>query len=172
MMGILDIIKGRRSVRDFKDKDIPEEAIDALIDAIRWAPSAGNLQSRKFYFIFNKDIKKGLAEAALNQSFIAKAPLTVVACADSSIVFRYGERGINLYSIQDVSASIENMLLTAYELGLGSVWVGAFMEDEVKEVLKLPGNLRPVAIIPIGYPARIPRPPSRMSKDEAVEFVR
>lgn len=55
-MGILDIIKGRRSIRDFKDKEIPKEAVDALIEAIRWAPSAGNLQSRKFYFIFNKDI--------------------------------------------------------------------------------------------------------------------
>ncbi len=171
-MGILDIIKGRRSVRDFKDKEIPEEAVDALIDAILWAPSAGNLQSRKFCFIFNKDIKKRLAQAALNQSFIAKAPLTVVACSDQRIASRYGERGINLYSIQDVSASIENMLLTAYELGLGSVWVGAFIEDEVKDILNLPGNLRPVAIIPIGYPARIPRPPSRISKGEAVEFVR
>ncbi len=171
-MGILDTIRGRRSVRDFKDKEIPEDIINALIEAIRWAPSAGNLQSRKFYFIFNKEIKRRLAEAALNQSFIAKAPLTVVACADDRIAFRYGERGINLYSIQDVSASIENMLLTAYEMGLGSVWVGAFMEDEVKEVLTLPGNLRPVAIIPIGYPARIPRQPSRMSKDEAIEFMR
>lgn len=171
-MSILDTIKGRRSVRDFKDKEIPEDVIDALIEAIRWAPSAGNLQSRKFYFIFNKDIKRRLAEAALNQSFIAKAPLTVVACTDKRIAFRYGERGINLYSIQDVSASIENMLLTAYELGLGGVWVGAFMEDEVKEILKLPGNLRPVAIIPIGYPSRVPRPPSRISKEEAVEFVR
>lgn len=171
-MSILDIIKGRRSIRDFKDKEIPEGAIDAMIEAILWAPSAGNLQSRRFYFIFNGDIKKRLATAALNQSFIARAPLTVVACTDRRIAFRYGERGINLYSIQDVSASIENMLLTAYELGLGGVWVGAFMEDEVKEILKLPDKLRPVAIIPIGYPARIPKPPPRVSQDEAIEFVR
>lgn len=171
-MGILDIIKGRRSVRDFKDKEIPNEAIEALIEAIRWAPSAGNLQSRKFYFILNKEIKKRLVAAALNQSFIAEAPLTVVACVDHSIAFRYGERGVKLYCIEDVAASIENMLLTAYELGLGSVWVGAFIEDKVKDILKLPNNLRPIAIIPIGYPARIPKPPSRISKDEAVEFMR
>jgi nitroreductase len=171
-MGILDIIKGRRSIRDFKDKEVPEEAIDALIEAIRWAPSAGNLQSRKFYFIFNKDIKKRLASAALHQSFIAEAPLTVVACVDHSIAFRYGERGVHLYSIQDVAASIENMLLTAYELGLGSVWIGAFRENEVSEILKLPKNLRPVAIIPIGYPARIPKPPPRLSKNEIIEFMR
>jgi len=171
-MAILDIIRGRRSVRNFKDRDIPDDAIDALIEAIRWAPSAGNLQSRKFYFVFNKEIKKRLADAALHQSFIAEAPLTVVACVDNSIAFRYGERGVNLYCIQDVAASIENMLLTAYELGLGSVWVGAFREDEVREILRLPGNLRPVAIIPVGYPARIPKPPPRISKAEAVEFIR
>lgn len=171
-MGILEIIKGRRSVRDFKKKEIPEKAIDALIEAIRWAPSAGNLQSRKFYFIFNEDIKNRLAAAALHQNFIAEAPLTIVACVDHNIAFRYGERGVNLYCIEDAAASIENVLLTAYEHGLGSVWVGAFREDEVKEVLKLPRNLRPIAIIPIGYPARIPKPPPRVSKDEAVEFVR
>lgn len=171
-MGILETIKGRRSVRDFKDKDIPEEVINALIEAIIWAPSAGNLQSRKFYFILNKEIKKGLVAAALNQHFIADAPLTVVACADYRIASRYGERGIGLYSIQDAAASIENMLLTACDLGLGSVWVGAFMEDEVSKVLKLPEYLRPVAIIPIGYPSKIPKAPKRISKDEAVEFMR
>lgn len=171
-MGILETIKGRRSVRDFMDKEISEEVISDLIEAIRWAPSAGNLQSRKFYFILNKEIKKRLVAAALNQHFIADAPLTVVACADYRIAYRYGERGIGLYSIQDAAASIENMLLTAYEFGLGSVWVGAFMEDEVSRILELPEHLRPVAIIPIGYPSKIPRAPKRVSKDEAVEFVR
>ena len=170
-MSILEIIKGRRSIREFKDNELPKEALDALIEAIRWAPSAGNLQSRKFYFIFNEDIRKKLAAAALNQKFIAQAPLAVVACADHRVAFRYGERGINLYSIQDVAASIENMLLTAHELGLGGVWVGAFSEEEVRKTLSLPEALRPVAIIPVGYPARSPKPPPRMAKDDAVEFI-
>ena len=170
-MSIIEIIKGRRSIREFKDNRLPKEALDALIEAIRWAPSAGNLQSRKFYFIFNEDIRKKLAAAALNQKFIAQAPLAVVACADHRVAFRYGERGINLYSIQDVAASIENMLLTAHELGLGSVWVGAFSEEEVRKILGLPEALRPVAIIPVGYPARSPKSPSRMAKDDAVEFI-
>jgi nitroreductase len=171
-MSILDTIKNRRSIRDFKDQEIPDEAIGALIEAIRWAPSAGNLQSRKFYFIFNKDMKKKLAEAALNQNFIAQAPLVVVACLDRKIAARYGERGVNLYSIQDVAASVMNMMLTANELGLGSVWVGAFNEFDVFEQLNLPHDLRPIAIVPIGFPAKIPKPTPRISKDEAVEFVR
>lgn len=170
-MSILDTIKGRRSIRDFKDTPIPEEMINALIEAIRWAPSAGNLQSRKFYFVFNKDIKVKLAQAALNQKFIAEAPLAVVACLDRSIAMRYGDRGVNLYSIQDVAASVMNMMLTAHELGLGSVWVGAFNEFEVFETLDLPHNLRPIAVIPIGYPARVPKPTPRVSQRDAVVCV-
>jgi nitroreductase len=171
-MTILDAIKNRRSIRDFKDQDIPEKAIDSFIEAIRWAPSAGNMQSRKFYFIFNQDVKNKLARAALNQAFIAQAPLAVVACLDRKIAARYGDRGVNLYSIQDVAASVMNMMLTAHELGLGSVWVGAFNELEVFEILDMPHNLRPIAIIPVGYPSKIPKPTPRAPQIEIVEFVK
>ena len=138
-MNILDIIKNRRSVREFTDRNIPESAIDVLIEAIRWAPSAGNLQSRKFYFVFNEEIRRQLAQAELKQnfaSFIAHAPLVVVACADRQIASRYGERGISLYCIQDTAASVQNLLLAAHDLSLGTCWVGAFKEEKVKEVLK------------------------------------
>lgn len=169
-MSILKIIKERRSVRDFEKRDIPEDVIDKLIDALIWAPSAGNLQSRKFYFVRDGKLKRELASAALNQRFIAEAPLVVVGCTDSRIYSRYGDRGVNLYAIQDVACSIMNMMLLAWENGLGSVWVGAFREGEVAEVLELPDNLRPVAIVPVGYPSRIPSPPPRVSKKEAIEF--
>jgi nitroreductase len=108
----------------------------------------------------------------LNQHFIAEAPLVVVACLDRRIAAHYGDRGVNLYSIQDVAASVMNMMLAAHELGLGSVWVGAFNEFEVFERLHLPDNLRPIAIVPIGYPSKMPRPTPRLSADEIVEFVR
>ncbi len=170
-MSILDIIKNRRSIRDFKNQKIPDEAVGALIEAIRWAPSAGNMQSRRFYFVFDQNMKKKLAKAALNQNFISEAPLAVVACLDRRIAARYGDRGVNLYSIQDVAASVMNMMLMAHELGLGSVWVGAFNEFEVYEHLNLPDNLRPIAIIPIGYPAKTPKPTPRVSTDDIVEFV-
>jgi len=171
-MTILDAIKNRRSIRDFRDQDIQETAVEALIEAIRWAPSAGNLQSRKFYFIFNKDVKKKLARAALDQTFISQAPLAIVACLDRKIASRYGDRGVNLYSIQDVAAAVMNMMLTAHELGLGSVWVGAFNEFEVFDILDMPHNLRPIAIVPVGYPAKSPKPTPRFSKNEIVDFVR
>lgn len=167
---VLKIIKERRSIRSFQKKDIPEEIINKLIEAIIWAPSAGNLQSRKFYFIKDDQIKRDIAYAALNQNFIAEAPLVVVGCTDSRISTRYGDRGVNLYAIQDVACSIMNMMLVACENGLGTVWVGAFKESAIHEILNLPRNLRPVAIIPVGYPSRIPSAPERVSIKEAIEF--
>jgi nitroreductase len=169
-MEILQAVKERRSIRDFQKKDIPEEVIDKLVGALIWAPSAGNLQARKFYFIKDARLKKELASAAMGQSSISAAPLVIVGCTDGSISSRYGERGVMLYSIQDVAASIMGMMLVAHENNLGTVWVGAFREVEVSRVLDLPEDLRPVAIVPVGYPSRIPSPPSRVSKEQAIKF--
>lgn len=172
-MTFLEIIKTRRSVRDFTDQEIPERIINDLIDALRWAPSAGNLQGRKFYFVFNQEIRNKLSQAKHNFArFVARAPLAIVVCADLRIASQYGERGTTLYSIQDTAASVQNLLLAAHALGLGTCWVGAFQEGTVREILGLPDNLRPVAIIPVGYPAQVPEAPHRVSKEEAVIILK
>ena len=169
-MNISKAIKERRSIRDFKKSEIPNDIIDKLIDALIWAPSAGNLQARKFYFVRDEGLKKKIATAALRQHFLAEAPLVVVGCTDSRISHKYGERGVSLYSIQDVSCSLMGMMLVAHENGLGSVWVGAFDEDALSETLKLQKFLRPVALVAVGYPSKIPVSPPRVTKEEAVEF--
>ncbi len=171
-MNILDVIINRCSIRDFEDRDIPQNLLDGLIESIRWAPSAGNMQSGKFYFVFNQSIKIRLAKAALNQNFIAKAPLVVVACLDRRIALRYSDRGVNLYSIQDVSVSIMNMMLMAHSMGLGTVWVGAFTEFAVSEILALPADYRPISIIAVGFPAKIPLPTPRFAREDIVEMVK
>lgn len=171
-MNLLEIIKGRRSIRRFKSDLIPEDTLNQLKDALIWAPSAGNLQSRRFYFVFNREVKERLSGAALNQHFIAEAPLSIVCCADMRIERFYGSRGRDLYALQDVAASIQNLMLLAHSLGLGSVWVGAFHEDEVSKIMNLPSYLRPVAIVPVGYPLENPSPPPRVKRDEAIEDVR
>jgi nitroreductase len=170
-MDILMAVKERRSVRDFQKKKIPDNLITKLMEALIWAPSAGNLQSRKFYFIKNQGIKTMLAQAALNQTFIAEAPLVIVGCTDSRISQKYGERGVDLYTVQDVALSIMGMMLVAHENGLGSTWVGAFHEREITKILSLPRYLRPVAMVPVGYPSKIPSPPPRVSIKEAVEVI-
>ena len=171
-MDILKAVKERRSLRDFQKKDIPDALLDRLAEALIWAPSAGNLQTRKFYFVKQPDIKNKIAAAALNQSFIAEAPLVIVGCTDSRISGKYGERGVYLYSIQDVALSIMGMMLVAHENGLGSCWVGAFNEADIRKILDIPNHLRPVAIVPVGYPAKIPYPPPRVSIKDAVEVIK
>ncbi|MCQ4575493.1 MAG: nitroreductase family protein [Candidatus Brocadiales bacterium] len=170
-MNILEVIKKRRSVRKFQDREIPKDLVDKLIEALIWAPSAGNLQSRKFYFIRNQGLKDGLVEAAWGQSFIAKAPLVIAACADMRIRTHYGSRGTDLYALQDVAASVQNLMLLACEHGIATAWVGAFDEDSAARVLELPQHLRPVVIVPVGYPAEKPRTPERVHTDKAVVFV-
>lgn len=170
-MTILEAVMNRRSIRAFQPTAVPADSINALIEGLRWAPSAGNLQSRKFYFVQDADVKRKLARAALNQRFVAEAPLTIVACLDRGISARYGDRGVNLYSIQDVSASVMSMMLVAHELGLGTVWVGAFNEFEVFEALDLPHHLRPIALVPVGYPAQVPKPTPRAPIRDVVEYV-
>lgn len=171
-MDVAEAIRNRRSSRRFLDKDIPESAIEALIDAVRWAPSAGNLQARRFYFVQEQELKEMLAVAAIGQMFISSAPLVVVACADLNRISHYGKRGRELYVIQDVAAAVENMMLQACELGLGSVWVGAFNDEQIVKILEIPDYLRPMAIIPIGYPAHQPAAPRRYEKDEIVRMVK
>lgn len=167
-MTVFEAVKERRSVRQFRKDTIPDDMEQRLIDSLIWAPSAGNLQSRKFYFVKDKEIKQALSAAALGQHFIAKAPLVIVGCTDSRVMSRYGERGVSLYTIQDVACSIMGMMLVAHEMGLGTVWVGAFHDDSVVDVLSLPYHLRPVAIVPVGWPANISRTPSRVAPEQAV----
>ncbi len=167
---LLNLIKARRSIRAFHPDPLTEEQIDALVEAIRWAPSAGNLQSRFFYFITDKQTQRLLARAAWEQYFISEAPLVLVGCTDARIQARYGTRGTTLYSIMDVSAAVQNVLLVAQALGLGTCWVSAFDEGAVHSILRLPPHLRPIVIVPVGKPAESPAPPPRLPKDRLVEF--
>jgi len=168
-MDILEAIKGRRSIRAFRSKDVPEEIVEKLVDAARYAPSAGNIQPWEFIVVRKPEIRRGLAEAALAQTFIEEASVVIVVCANENrSLMGYGTRGKTLYCIQDTAAAIQNILLTAYSLGLGTCWVGAFREDEAREVLKIPQGIRPVAMVPIGYPAETPPPRSKRTIDQIV----
>jgi nitroreductase len=152
-MEVFEAIKTRRSVRRYTAEPVSEDLIEKIIEAGKAAPSAGNLQSRDFFVTENKELKKRLAAAALNQIFISQAPVVIVVCTNSKQISSYGQRGTDLYAVQDASAAAQNMLLAIHALGLASCWIGAFDEASVSEILELPGNLRPVAILPIGYPA-------------------
>jgi nitroreductase len=168
-MDVFKAIKGRRSVRAFTDESVSEKEIMKIIDAARWAPSAGNIQPWEFIVVQDAKTKRGLVEAALDQTFIQEAPIVIVACANPTRSRRrYGSRGASLYCLQDTAAAIQNIHLAAYSLGLATCWVGAFQEAEVRRVLNLPDDLRPVAIIPVGHPAEKPARTLRRPLSEVV----
>jgi nitroreductase len=157
VMELSEAIKERRSIRAFKQRDVPVETVEKLIDAARHAPSAGNIQPWKFVIVRNLGVKKKLARAAFNQTSVEEAPVVIVVCANEKrSSMGYGSRGENLYCIQDTAAATQNILLTAYSLGLGACWVGAFNEDEAKRALNAPEGIRPMAIVPVGYPDETP----------------
>ena len=170
-MDVLEAIKGRRSIRAFKNQDVPAETVEELIDAARWAPSAGNIQPWEFVIVTHAETKRRLSDAALHQSFIEEAPVVIVVCADvARSSWGYGSRGTNLYCLQDTAAAIENMLLAAQALGLATCWVGAFREDDVAKVVNTPRNVRLVAIVPVGRPAEKPRARPKRSLREIVHY--
>jgi nitroreductase len=163
-------IRKRRSIRKYTNDSISDEHLRQILESALEAPSAGNLQSRYFYVVQDQKLKASLASAALNQAFIGEAPVSVVACADHRIRAEYGVRGIDVYAIMDCAAAIENMLLTACSLGLGSCWVGAFDESAVVKTLGIPAHLRPLAIITFGYASESPDRPDRVSVEKVCEF--
>ncbi|KAA0007449.1 MAG: nitroreductase family protein [Thermoplasmata archaeon] len=150
-MEVKEAIEKRRSIRKYKSKDVELSIVGKLLYYANLAPSAGNLQARDFIIVDDKELKKKIARAAYNQEFVEEAPVLVVFCANLKRIAPYGERGKNLYCIQDVAAAIQNFLLAALDEGLATCWVGAFDENEVSRLLGLPSEVRPVAIITLGY---------------------
>jgi nitroreductase len=170
-MDVFEAIKKRRSIRAFKGGDVSPETVEKLVEAARWAPSAGNIQPWEFIIVRKPEIKKRLAEAALSQAFIEEAPVVIVVCADENrSAIGYGVRGKTLYCIQDTAAAIQNIHLTALSLGLSTCWVGAFKEEEARQILNVPRGVRPVAIIPVGYANESPSPRKRRPINEIVHY--
>ncbi len=160
-------VKKRRSVRSYTDGEIPKEDIKEIIRIGHMAPSAGNRQARDFIIVEDEKEKEKLVENAYGQSFIGDAPWVVVICANQKrSAERYDDRGRELYSIQDATAAIENMLLAVVDMGYSSCWIGAFDEAKVSEQLYIPEGVRPVALLPIAYPASEPKKPEKMNAEE------
>lgn len=172
-MDVYEAIYGRKSIRAFeKKREIPQEVLIKLLEAACQAPSAGNLEPWKFIVARDLGLKRKLVYAAYGQGFLAEAPVVIIVCIDLRIASSgYGARGTGLYAIQDTAAAIENLLLAAYTEGLGSCWVGAFSEERVSEILSLPSHLRPVTMVPLGYPRSQRRKPARRDISEITEFL-
>jgi len=148
-MDVLTAIQERTSIRSYKNVDIEEDKIRKMLEAARQSPSARNRQLWKFIVVKDPKTRKKLAEAANGQAFVSDAPVVIVACGtETDYIMSCGQYAY----IIDVSIACAYMLLEAYELGVGSCWLGSFKEAEVKKVLNIPKHVRVVAMIPFGYP--------------------
>jgi len=168
-MDFFSLIQSRRSIRLFKDTPIEAEKLQKILEAANLAPSAGNLQGYEIYVVIDPEQRQALARAALGQPFLAQAPVDLVFCANPQrSAVKYGKRGRELYSLQDATIAGTYAMLAAQELGLSTVWVGAFLEDPVRQAAGLPTDLLPVAILPIGYAGEDPKPRPRRKLEDLV----
>jgi nitroreductase len=153
-----DVLNNRCSVREFLPKKVEWDKITKVLDAGVKAPNSGNIQSWKFVIVTNQDTIKKIAEAT-RQYWVATSNALIVVAEDTIKTKRfYGERGIEFYGIQNCAAAVQNMLLEATNLGLGSCWVSAFDEVQMKTILSVPDDIRVHAIVVIGYyDGEIPR---------------
>jgi nitroreductase len=156
-MNLQDAVNKRRSIRIYKNKPLPEGTVEAVLEAARQAPSAGNIQPWEIVVATAAKTKHALSQAAYEQNSIEQASVVLVVCADEKrAAERYGERGRTQYCLQDTAAFIQNILLTACSMGLGTCWIGAFKESDVGKVIHAPPEMRPIALIPVGYPDESP----------------
>ena len=166
-MNVFEAIKKRRSIRSFEDRPIEEDKLLRVLEAARLAPSAGNRQEWKFVIVKDRSLKQKLANAANKQNFLAQAGAIIVGCGTGCEGIM--SCGQYVYSI-DVTIAMDHMSLQAVEEGLGTCWIGAFKEDEVKKILNIPDRVRVVELMALGYPASVPAPRPRKQLEEIVSF--
>jgi nitroreductase len=159
---LLSVLQRRRSVRRYSREMISETLLDKLLKAAQLAPSAGNLQARDFIVVRDPNMKHELAEAAYGQFFIAMAPVVLVGCANiARSRIAYGQRA-ELYAVQDATIAASYIQLAAEALGIATCWIGAFDEKRVSSSLKIPLDIRPILMLPVGYADEAPEPTARM----------
>jgi nitroreductase len=149
--GVFETIKKRRSVRRYSEKSLPKDVLERFKDALRFAPSACNLQPWKFIFVFDDKIKAELSHIAQEQRSVELAPLVVVACGYPKKAYK--KMGESRSSLDvDVAIALDHLSLEAASEGVGTCWVGAFDEPRAKELLKIPNDVRIVSMMTVGYP--------------------
>lgn len=157
-MDVFEAISNRRSIRKYKNTPVEAEKLDKILEAARIAPSASNRQKWKFIIVKKSETREKLVNAAHGQKFVGEAPITIVAC--STEPERVMPCGQHAYPI-DLSIAVSFMILEAIELDLGTCWLGAFNEDEVKKILDIPEEIRVPVMFTLGYPDEDPGPRPR-----------
>lgn len=166
-MDIYEAIRGRTSIRSYLPDPVDEKALARVLDAARLAPSGKNGQPWTFIVVRDPDTRKRLVPACKNQQFVGQAPIVIVACGREELAYRKMGGYWNSLPV-DIGIALEHMMLAATAEGLGTCWIGAFIEEDVREILGVPVDVKIVAITPLGVPAVESTPRPRKSIDEIV----
>ncbi len=174
-MDLMDAIKGRRSIRKYKPDLVPEEALQTVMEAVRWAPSWANTQCWEVIVVKDPKVKSELSTALPKGnpalSSMTEAPLVLVLCGKKGISGYYKGQPVTEkgdWLMFDTGLAMENLCLAAHTLGLGTVVIGMFDHRKAAEILGVPQNVEVVAMTPLGYPASEGPAPRRK---EIAEFV-
>jgi len=177
MSSLMESIKSRRSVRKYEDRDISDEMLTALYEAVQWAPSWANTQCCELIIIKDADRKKQLQDCIAPKNpatkAIVNAPVIIAVCAkknqsgyyNNSVSTKYGD-----WFMFDLGLATQNLCLAAHDLGLSTVIVGLFDHDSAEKVLQIPETHCLVALVPVGFPAKKPSPPKRKTINEFVHI--
>jgi nitroreductase len=162
IMSLVEVILSRRSVRRYEKTPIPKDVLLKILEAGRQAPSAANRQPWRFIVLTDDDVKKALSRGLFNR-FVKNAPIAIVGCA-------YTGGFTRKFAVIDTTIALQNMVIAAWALGIGSCWVGDFREERVKALLAIPEKWRVVAIITFGYPAETPHHSRKKPLGDIVRF--
>jgi nitroreductase len=170
----MEIIKGRRSIRQYEEKEIPEEFLNEALEAFRWAPSWANTQCWELVVIKDKSMKEKLqacipAKGNPAIKAVVQAPVLLAVCARLKVSGFYKGDPVTKFGdwfMYDLGIAAQNLCLTAHSLGLGTVIIGVFDHNKAREVIKVPEGCEPVTLIPMGYPAKKVSAPIRREVDE------
>ena len=164
-MELKEVIKNRKSIRDYEDKPIPEDKLLRVLESARLAPSGGNRQEWKFIIVRDSQRRQKLAQAAEGQTFVGKAPVVIAAVATQPTPMMIC--GVPAYAV-DLSIAVDHITLAAVDEGLGTCWIGAFSQEATRKILNVPAKHKIVALMPLGFPKEPGRPKNRKPLNEII----
>ncbi len=177
MDDLMTIIKQRRSIRNYSDKEIPEEILQTLLEAVQWTPSWANTQCWEIVAVKDTKVKEEIQQAvpASNPAFksILNAPVVLAVCAKYGTSGYYKEVVTTKFGdwfMFDLGLATQSLCLTAHSMGLGTVVVGLYEHDKVNAALHLPDGIDNVALIPLGFPTKVPKAPKRRDVSEFLHY--
>ncbi len=177
MSDLMEIIRERRSIRKYEDKDVPEEIINKVLEAVRWSPSWANTQCWEVIVVKDENLRLKLQETVSKGNPAAKAvaaaPVVLVLCGKLNSSGYYKDKITTKFGdwfMFDLGIANQSLCLAAHNFGLGTVIVGLLDHDKAKEILKVPDGYELVTFIPMGYPAKKSSAPKRREIKEFVHY--